>query len=772
MMRLTQLGLTVLIAGLILLLKGSSPLVAAAATKTQNNALGQATDAQSTRDAPPDTSPYWRPALPGDYAPKRIRPIPLVPGVFIVDTVVNNTDPNLTNTDTFNDGETSITVNPANPNEIIVTAFSGSWGAHAPLWQSTDGGHIWTKRFTIPAPPGIAANGCPCDQTVDYGTANQMAGTFLISDIFSGITTNPASPPAWNWLVIAGVTQATNFNNSPSPGGVDQPWLLVNSDPTIPTQDNVYAAYDDFTNGNDCIGDACNIRVSVSYGANPPDFTVDNQSGTATGSINPGHRLAVDPRNGSVYSLFQRNIAPGVGGSKNIDYMLNRYTDSGATWSLNGMAGGIIVANADSTQPTPKFGTVNALLGGVDHAAVDPNNGDVYYVYGNRDAATGNDRLAIRRIQDNGGGGVTVGPEHFVTGQAEAAIPSVAVASDGTVSVFYYTFDGFSPDQFPTFSAHLAQSSDQGVTFSDQVLLTFLSSATDNGNNRQRVLGDYMQMKAVDTCFFGAFTGNGVPFGRPFANHDPIFFRVCVGEADLAITKTDSPDPVITGSDLTYTVTVTNNGPDAATSVTVTDSLPAETTFVSCSSTGGGVCSGSNNNRTVTFASLASGQSETITFVANVNCSVADGTEISNTATVTSFAPDPDLNNNSATATTTASNPPPTITNATADPSILWPPNHRMVNVTITYDVTDNCALPFDSCTLTVTSNEPVLGHGSGHTSPDWIVVDDHHVLLRAEREGNGNGRIYTTTITCTDSGGNSSDEQVDVVVPHDQGRR
>ena len=206
--------------------------------------------------------------------------------------------------------------------------------------------------------------------------------------------------------------------------------------------------------------------------------------------------------------------------------MLNRSTDGGTTWTLNGMAGGIIVANADSTQPTPKFGTVNALLGGVDHAAVDPNNGDVYYVYGNRDAGTGNDRLAIRRIQDNGGGGVTVGPENFVTGQVEAAIPSVAVASNGIVGVFYYTFDGFSPDGFPIFSAHLAQSSDQGVTFSDQVLLTFLSSATDNGNNRQRVLGDYMQMKAVSILLLRIFHWQtALPFGRPFANHDPIFFR-------------------------------------------------------------------------------------------------------------------------------------------------------------------------------------------------------------------------------------------------------
>lgn len=768
MKRLTQAGLAVLIAGLVLLLKGSSPLVTTATAQTQNKAHQQAKE--STRDAPPDLTPYVRSTVPEEGGPRAIKPFLPIPGGFIVDAVVSNTDPNLTNTDTFNDGETSIAVNPESPGEIVMTAFSGSWGTNAPLWHSTDGGNIWTKQFTVPAPPGITAGGCPCDQAVDYGRNDQMSGTFLISgnggfDVFSGTSTNPASSAAWNWLVIAGVTQMTNNLVPSSFGNSDQPWLLVNRDPTTATQDNVHAAYDDFSGGPD-------MRVAVSYGVNPPNFTVDNQSGTSTGGVNPGHRLAVDPRNGFVYSLFQRCVGNCGGDPKNIDFMLNRSTDGGATWTLNGMAGGIIVANADSTQPTPKFGTVNALLGGVDHATVDPNNGDVYYVYGNRDGGTGNDRIAIRRIQDNGVGGVTVGPENFVTGQVEAAIPSVAVLSNGTVGVFYYTFDGLSGG-IPSFSAHLAQSSDQGVTFSDQVLLTFLSSATDNGNNRQRVLGDYMQMKAVSNCFFGSFTGNGVPFGRPFANHDPIFFNVCVAPtADLSVTKTASPDPVTTGGDLTYTVTVTNNGPDPATSVTVTDNLPPETTFVSCSSTGGGVCGGSGNNRTVTFALLPSGASETITFVANVNCSVADGTVISNTATVSSSTPDPDPNNDSSTATATASNPPPTITGATADPSVLWPPNHRMVNVTVSYDVMDNCPVPPGSCTLSVTSNEPVLGHGSGHTSPDWIVVDDHHVLLRAEREGGGSGRIYTITITCTDSGGNSSEEQVEVTVPHDRGRR
>ena len=536
MKRLTQVGLAVLIAGLVLLLKGSSPLVTTATAQTQNKAQQQAKE--STRSAPPDTTPYTRPALPEDSAPRGVRAIPLLPGVssIIVDVVVNNTDPNLTNTDTFNDGETSIAVNPANINEIVITAFSESWGANAPLWRSTDGGNIWTKQFTIPAPPGVAAAGCPCDQAVDYGRNNQMSGTFLIDDdVFSGTSTNPASAAAWNWLVIAGVTQRTNHLVPSSFGDADQPWLLVNRDPTTPTQDDVYAAYDDFSGGPD-------MRVAVSFGVDPPNFTVDNQSGTSTGGINPGHRLAVDRQTGFVYSLFQRCVGNCGGDPKNINYMLNRSTDGGATWILNGMPGGIIVANADSTQPQPKFGTVNALLGGADHAAVDPNNGDVYYVYGSRDAGTGNDRLAIRRIFDNGGGGVTVGPENFVTGQVEAAIPSVAVASNGIVGVFYYTFDGFSSG-FPIFSAHLAQSSDQGVTFSDQMLETFLSSAADNGDPRQRVLGDYVQMKAVGTCFYGAFTGNGVPFGRPFSNHDPIFFRACPASTRPTPTPRSRPTP-------------------------------------------------------------------------------------------------------------------------------------------------------------------------------------------------------------------------------------
>lgn len=478
----------------------------------------------SMRSLPPDLTPYVRP-LASDEATVSGVGSEYLPGaerigrLFIRDVVVSNSDPNLTNTDTFNDGETSIAINSRNRREIVITAFSGSWGATAPIWQSTDGGTTWTKQFTVPVPPGVpSAIGCPCDQTVDYALKMRLSGVFLTNtNIYSGTTDNPGSAANWLWFVVGGVTQTTNLTGT-SP---DQPWLLVNRDPTFRSRDNIYVAYDDFNGAPD-------MRVAVSLGSAsimPPIFQRDQLSGFSTRFINPGHRLATDERRGFVYSLFQRRIAPGNGGSQNIDYMLNRSTDGGLTWGLNGVATGIVVANADSTQPTPKFGTVNALLGGVLHGAVDPNSGDLYYVYGNRDPSTGSNRLAIRRIIN----GQVVGPEHSVTAQVglvQAAIPSVAVAQNGAVGVFFYTFDGFSSAGFPIFSAHLSLSNDRGITFSDRVLETFLSVAQDNGNSRQRVLGDYMQMKAVGNTFYGAFTGNGVPFGRPFANNDPIFFKV------------------------------------------------------------------------------------------------------------------------------------------------------------------------------------------------------------------------------------------------------
>ena len=118
-----------------------------------------------------------------------------------------------------------------------------------------------------------------------------------------------------------------------------------------------------------------------------------------------------------------------------------------------------------------------------------------------------------------------------------------------------------------------------------------------------------------------------------------------VNQADLSVTKTDNVDPAYVGDNVTYTITVTNNGPDAATNVTVTDSLPgAGATFVSASAG----CSVSLGTVTCLIGGLASGASATVTVMVNAT---AAGTLIDKASASGSEA-DPNGANNSAIETT------------------------------------------------------------------------------------------------------------------------
>lgn len=111
----------------------------------------------------------------------------------------------------------------------------------------------------------------------------------------------------------------------------------------------------------------------------------------------------------------------------------------------------------------------------------------------------------------------------------------------------------------------------------------------------------------------------------------------------------------------------------------------------------------------------------------------------------------------------------PNIENIKANPGVLWPPNHKMVPVTVNVTATDNCDSNLDCRIITVASNEPINGLGDGDTSPDWEITGNLSVKLRAERSGTGNGRIYTITVLCKDASGNSSMRSIDVLVPHNK---
>ena len=117
--------------------------------------------------------------------------------------------------------------------------------------------------------------------------------------------------------------------------------------------------------------------------------------------------------------------------------------------------------------------------------------------------------------------------------------------------------------------------------------------------------------------------------------------------SDVSVTKADFPDPITVGSTLTYSITVSNGGPNSALGVVVTDQLPSGVTFVSASSTQG-TCTGSAMV-SCNIETLANGASAIVTiFVIPTSTGV-----LSNTANVVSTTSDPNMANNSSTTTTT-----------------------------------------------------------------------------------------------------------------------
>ena len=115
---------------------------------------------------------------------------------------------------------------------------------------------------------------------------------------------------------------------------------------------------------------------------------------------------------------------------------------------------------------------------------------------------------------------------------------------------------------------------------------------------------------------------------------------------------------------------------------------------------------------------------------------------------------------------------PPKLTLALSQSS-LWPPNHKLVTITASITVTDNCDPNPRVRLVSITSNEPDDGRGDGHTAGDVqgaaIGTDDRTFQLRAERSGRGTGRVYTVTYEASDASGNTTTQQATVSVSHNK---
>lgn len=223
-----------------------------------------------------------------------------------------------------------------------------------------------------------------------------------------------------------------------------------------------------------------------------------------------------------------------------------------------------------------------------------------------------------------------------------------------------------------------------------------------------------------------------------------------VGETTVTCTSTAGPS-------CSFNVTVTDDeDPTISCPADITVNAPVDT----CSATVNFTVTGDDNCSAPTIVS-----------------SPASGSVFPvGTTMVTATATDAAGNSTSCTFNVTVKDVTPPVITPNGQNIALWPPNHQYE----TLNVTDLVASASDVCDAgvninsvvisQVTSDEPKNTTGDGNTLNDIVIAPDcKSVLLRAERRGDSNGRVYTITVMVTDSSGNSSTVNVKVTVPHSQ---
>jgi hypothetical protein len=101
-------------------------------------------------------------------------------------------------------------------------------------------------------------------------------------------------------------------------------------------------------------------------------------------------------------------------------------------------------------------------------------------------------------------------------------------------------------------------------------------------------------------------------------------------------------------------------------------------------------------------------------------------------------------------------------------PTLLWPPNHKMEEITPSWTVSDECDASPDVSLVGVVASEDDDIIGSGNTIDDIEIGDDGSIQVRSERSGPNSGRLYTITYQAVDDSGNTTVRSATVSIPHD----
>lgn len=413
---------------------------------------------------------------------------------------VVNVIPNALSGEANQDSEPNIAVNPANPNDIAITAFTPDpmGSANAPIFVSTDGGSTWVLNAIVPSQAGSASG--TGDIVPRFGTTGNR--------FYAGILRRPGNLRL-NVLRAANFTAGAAMTILVDRNSVDQPFTQAMTVPTGPDagDDRVYIGLNDFAVASPNRRTAT-VETSLDAGAATPAFTSIRIETRNTGTANqdgPQVRPAVHS-DGTVYATFYGWRSADVNLNITSDVVIVRDDDwaSGAspftalTDPSDNSAGRIIAAGVQF-----RFnGTMGQeRLGGDLSIAVDPNNSSVVYV-GFCDVQAGVYTLHVRRSTDRG---VTWSADLRTIGSAKN--PALAINAGGRVGLAYQQVAGTGTSQ--RWETHLETTTNAFTTISDFVLATV--PANTPAPLFLPYIGDYMHMMAVGDTFYGVFSANNTP---------------------------------------------------------------------------------------------------------------------------------------------------------------------------------------------------------------------------------------------------------------------
>jgi len=400
--------------------------------------------------------------------------------------------------ETQQDSEPFLAVNPANPLQIVGSAFTPDpfGGAMAPIFVSEDGGNTWALKSTVPS------NTATGDITVAFGGTNNL---------YSGILKRPGNL-LLNILRTDNAAGATPMKVLKNRTGVDQPFTQAT---TVAGKDRLYIGNNDLALINMNNGRTAAVDLTLDGTAATPSFkTVRIEKRSTGGARQNGPQIRPCAHSdGTVYAAFYGWRAFNIFKEVTADVVVVR-DDSGGGGSnpfsnlkdTDGIAGKIVA-------PGIKFTWNNQLghqrLGGNLAIAVDPSNSSIVYLAWAQVHPETGYTLHLRRSIDRG---ATWSPNDLRTiGRATNA--ALAVNKNGKVGYLCQRITGTGDSERWVTQF---ESSVDGINWNTLILSNV--PANTPVPRFQPYIGDYAGLVSVDKDFYGIFSANNSPDLTRFPN--------------------------------------------------------------------------------------------------------------------------------------------------------------------------------------------------------------------------------------------------------------